>query len=699
MKIHLIPNAHIDPVWLWDKYEGIDEVLNTFRSVCNRLDDYPDLTFCASSAQFYEWVFAYDRALFERIRDKVAQGRWEVVGGWWIEPDSNLPGESSFRKQAELACAFNREHFGKNTEVAYLPDTFGHPATLPKILAQAGFKYFLFCRPNAREKPELQENLFYWEYGGHRVLCFRPRHYGGGPVTKRSIGQLGAALGDPFIRRHAANALLFGVGNHGGGPSVAQIECVKQYMREHPSEDMGYSSCLRFFEEAAQSPDIPTYVDENLHQHAVGCYSVLRPIKALVRESERALLRAERALALNGTDAARLAPLWKTTLLNQFHDILPGTCSPAASDQARRELGGVAAQSRDIVYAALKPMTMAAPVSTREGEFRIFNTLPFAVTVPLSIESMPYFKENAVFRDGQGNAIAIQQTLGSVRSRCSHRWEFVDRLPARGFKSYAFEGGALPDPREHATVHFVPGTGVEMDELTVRSGESITHQGVPLFSRPITYCVLADDSDTWGHGVQRYEKVTGAFELESSSVQCGPVTCKLHERWRYGASGLDAVYALYEGMPGVYLDLTVNWAEHRGILKMEVPCATDTPDTFTMRLAAGTTSQAADGKELPLHEWLHLPGVAAGTALLQDGAFACDNDHGRLRITLVRSSVYGFHDPAKLDPHDPQQDTDQGVHRYSFCILPHQPPDEPELDRLAAAFLEPVLVFREGVHE
>ena len=137
-------------------------------------------------------------------------------------------------------------------------------------------------------------------------------------------------------------------------------------------------------------------------------------------------------------------------------------------------------------------------------------------------------------------------------------------------------------------------------------------------------------------------------------------------------------------MPGVYLDLTVNWAEHRRMLKMEMAGATDKPDTFTMRLAAGTIDQAADGMEQPLHQWIHLSGAGGGTAILQDGAFACDNDDARLRFTLIRSSVYGFHDPAKLDPHDPQQDTDQGIHRFSFCFLPQQPPDETALDRLAA---------------
>ena len=154
MRIHLIPNSHIDPVWLWDKYEGLDEVLNTFRSVCDRMDEYPGLTFAASSLQFYDWVRQYDPALFERIVGRVHEGRWEVAGGWWVEADTNLPTETSFVKHAEISQNFARKYFGREIRVAYLPDTFGHPATLPKLLARAGFKYLVFCRPNrARNRP------------------------------------------------------------------------------------------------------------------------------------------------------------------------------------------------------------------------------------------------------------------------------------------------------------------------------------------------------------------------------------------------------------------------------------------------------------------------------------------------------------------------------------------------------------------
>ena len=145
MHIHMIPNSHLDPVWLWDKYEGIDEVLSTFRSACDRLEEFPDLTFTASSLQYYDWIKELDPDLFESIKFYVSHKRWEITGGWWIEPDTNLPTLRSFIKQSEFGKTFAQENFGVDIDVAYLPDTFGHPATLPKILTETGFKYLIFC--------------------------------------------------------------------------------------------------------------------------------------------------------------------------------------------------------------------------------------------------------------------------------------------------------------------------------------------------------------------------------------------------------------------------------------------------------------------------------------------------------------------------------------------------------------------------
>jgi alpha-mannosidase len=698
MRIHLIPNSHIDPVWLWDKNEGVDEVLNTFRSACDRMDEYPSLTFAGSSLQFYEWVLHHDPALFKRIKQRVAEGRWEVVGGWWVEADSNLPRESSFLKQAHLSQAFARKHFGSQTPVAYLPDSFGHPATLPKILAEAGFKYFVFCRPGAHEKPDLPANLFYWEYAGHRVLAYRLKHHYA-PFRPLDDEHIKPLLEDEEYRRRPVNAFFFGVGNHGGGPTIAEIEYYNRFLAGQPERDSGYSTCQRFFDEAVQSPDIPTYCGD-LHMHAVGCYSVLRNLKEAVRHGEHTLEVAARALRMTGKSSRCLDPFWKPTLFNQFHDILPGSCAPKAAAEACEEVGGAAAACRELTYTALKSLSTARPARIKTGELRVFNTLPYPVTRPISIETCGYYRDNVAFRDEHGTVIQVQKVLESVR--CGNaRWEFVDNLPARGFKAYYFDEQTAITPTPDEAGHFQPGDAIAMDPFRIHGDGAILQADKaderPLLKAPVQFQVLADQSDTWGHEVRAYDAVVDAFTQASSAVMTGPVTNKLYQHWTYGRSEIDVVYSVFAGRSEIYLDLTVNWAEDRRILKMEIEPAGAGAPTYTMEGPGGPIERQAKGGEMPMHNWVWVPsGGNRGLAILQDGAFACDCSNGRLRVTLVRSSYYSFHDPVKLRPADPQNRTDQGIHRFQMCWLPDQKCDSKQLERATAEFLEPYLIIHES---
>jgi len=677
MRIHLIPNSHIDPVWLWDKQEGIDEVLNTFRSACSRLDENPGLTFSTTSLQFYEWAERHDSGLFDRIGEFVAAGRWEVVGSWWIEPDTNLPLTESLMRQAQFGRQTSQAYFGCDSPVACLPDTFGHPASLPKILAESGFRYFVFNRPNATEKPDLPADLFHWEYKGHRVLAYRfTNHYSQIMPCMADCpdtDDLRSRLDDEAFRTNPVNGYMFGVGDHGGGPSKAEITFYNTYIAEQPPGDIGYSSCRQFFEEAERQPNIPVYAGD-LHFHAVGCYSVLRDVKTGVRESEQALMHASRALKMAGRSDGCLDEAWKTTLFNQFHDILPGSCSPSAADDANAELGSVRSFCKDTAYGALRRVSRHVAATVPEGEFRIFNTLPFEIARPVYLESFQYFR-NGVFSRGDGTQIAIQEVRPSVCC-ANRRWEFIASLPAAGFESYYFEAGATWKQPEQEITHFQTDTEIDPALPDVR------------------FLLLDDKSDTWGHDVERYDNVLDLFTLESSSVLDGPVTRKLYQRWTCAWSSVDAVWSAFAGVPGLFVDLQVLWNEHRKILKLEFPAANGGGSTYTMQGAGGPITRAADGREQPLHQWLWVPQGDSGMAVLQDAVFAGDCLDGRLRLNLVRSSIYGLHEPWLPNAADPQHRTDQGVHRMRLRFLPDVDLNVDWLEQMTATFLEPCSVLR-----
>lgn len=713
MRIHLIPNSHIDPVWLWDQYEGIDEVLNTFRSACDRLDEFPDLTFTASSLQLFSWLLDYDPQLFDRVARFVKAGRWEIVGDWWVEADTNLPGRASLRKQSQIARAFAKEHFGCSSSVAFLPDTFGHPADLPQVLQETGYKYLIFCRPDLSEKPDLPGDLFYWTYRGHRVLAYRLRHHYFQEDTTDEMRL--ARVTDPEYSHHKTNAFLFGLGDHGGGPTILEIEYFKQFADSQPIGDVGFSSCARFFAEAEQRESIPTYSGD-LHMHAVGCYSVVRDLKQLVRSGEAALMQASRAedMATGTNDsfesAEHLGPAWRTLLFNQFHDILPGSLSPDAADHARQELGSVHQAARAATYASMKKLSLDERPAIREGEFRMFNTLPHPITVPLSVQSFLYFREGAAFRDADMKQIAIQEVPPDVRCG-SHRWVFVDTLPAQGFKSYHFDGATTMRATLPKDRHFVKGGFPDHADAS----------RVPWMpGLRMRFVTIDDESDTWGHGVASFGDGTPVSSLVGESHASGVVLDSVFRQFESGKSEIDVVFSRYAELDGIYLDIRVRWSEKRQILKLEFDRDGLLFDQIEMQGAVGSIWRRADGTEQPMHRWIRIPGKRVGVGpaadpddlssknlsaamgendsgfiVVQDGSFACDARNSKFRITLVRSSVYAYDKKTALHPNDPERYTDTGEHHFVMRLLNDNGLDEALLNRTVDEFVERIPVIRE----
>ena len=182
-EVHLIGNAHLDPIWLWRWQEGCGEVLQTFRSALDRLNEYPDFVFTCSSAAYYRWVEEIDPDMFEEIRARVKEGRWVPVNGWWIQPDCNMPSAESFARQALYSQLYYYEKFGVICHTGYNVDSFGHNYMIPQLLKQSGMDHYVMMRPGPHENPNVPHRLFWWESpDGSRVLTYHivPDGYGTG---------------------------------------------------------------------------------------------------------------------------------------------------------------------------------------------------------------------------------------------------------------------------------------------------------------------------------------------------------------------------------------------------------------------------------------------------------------------------------------------------------------------------------------
>lgn len=248
-KFHLIANAHIDPVWLWDWREGLTEGITTCRAVLDLLDEDPELTFIRGEAAIYEHIERNDPETFARIGKAVRDGRWDVVGGTYIQPDTNLPATETFARHFLRGQEYFCSRFGRPVRVAWAADSFGHAAGLPQVFAAAGIESFAFSRPQGWILP-IEKPAFWWEGAGEaRILCYRAPT--GWYVTEHdgAVPALDATLKQAQVSDLKTWAVFYGVGNHGGGPTRRQLRDIRAWAAAHPEVAVVHSGLHRFFDD------------------------------------------------------------------------------------------------------------------------------------------------------------------------------------------------------------------------------------------------------------------------------------------------------------------------------------------------------------------------------------------------------------------------------------------------------------------
>jgi alpha-mannosidase len=249
--LHLIGYSHIDAAWLWPWHDGADSVLDTFRSVLGRMDETPGFCYSHSSSAHYRWVERTDPAMFEKIRSRIREGRWEVVGGWPVEPDCNIPSTESFVRHSLYGKEYCRRALGVDVAIAMNPDSFGHAAGLPTILKSAGYGYYAFMRPQEHEMN--LPHLFWWEgRDGSRILTLRIwKDYDPGNQMEDMIRTASEQLFTPGLN-HAA--MFIGVGDHGGAVTRAQIRKVLELQTQPDLPELRWSTLGAYFAAVEKSP-------------------------------------------------------------------------------------------------------------------------------------------------------------------------------------------------------------------------------------------------------------------------------------------------------------------------------------------------------------------------------------------------------------------------------------------------------------
>lgn len=715
--VHMVANAHIDPVWLWQWPEGLHEVRATFASALDRMEEYPELVFSPDSVAYLAWIEEIEPAMFERIRARVAEGRWELLGGWWIEPDCNIPSGESLVRQGLYGQRFLAARFGVTATVGCNVDPFGHNATLPQILSKSGLDAYVFLRPEPSEKA-LPAACFRWRSeDGSSVIAYRiPHGYCSPGSDLRSFVDHAV---EKFPATDGPVMVFYGVGNHGGGPTRANLDSIRSIAQQSPDLAPRCTRARELFDiRSSSSPQLPTYSGE-LQHHSVGCYSAHSGVKRWNRRAESMLGRAEKLATLAAATAGaaypgdELAQAWKLVLFNQFHDTLAGTAIEPAYEDSRDQYGHACSIAAAIANRATQAIAARIDIPAEEEMVAVVvvNPLPWDVSAAVELE-LEWLSDNEVrVAEAAGAAVPVQRVQSRATVGPRHRrLAIAAKVPALGYRVYRVLPATQAPPLPPETPPTVLDNGVvraEVDAGTGWLGSLVRLAGgaevVPEAPSPHAV-VIRDGSDTWGHGVERYDDIVGHFTCKSvRRVEHGPVRSVVRIESTFASSTLVEDLVLAAGASHLEVRASLDWHERHRLLKLRFPCSLAS-SRATFAVPYGCIERPDDGHEEVAQAWVDVSGFLAGgepagLSVINDGKYAYDVLGAEIGMTVARSPVYAWHDPRVLDPEEEYHYLDQGRQEFTYALVPHGGAwREAGTVRLAEALNQPLAALPEHFH-
>ena len=694
LDVYLVGNSHIDVTWLWTLPETRAKMGRTTATALRYMDELEDYRFAQSQPQLYEFLRQDFPDLFARVQERVAEGRWEIIGGAWVEPDCNVTGGESLVRQILHGQRFWQEHFGKTTDVMWLPDTFGYAWALPQILAKSGIDTFVTQKLTWNNENTFPYSHFDWEgVDGTRVRCTFPQTYVA-RIDPETITDMHARVPE----RQTLESLLFlyGYGDGGGGPMREDVEIGKRL-----SNVPGFPRCQ--FTTAREAIDglrdeadaiaertghaVPVWNGELYLESHRGTLTTHARVKKGNRESEMRLREAEVWSSIASARAGFEAPVdeldaaWKNVLLNQFHDIVPGTSIEPVYQGVHERYAETLATAARTTEAALGALSASGPDA--EAAHTVWNSLGWEITDWVALEGD--FDKDVHVVDNRGITVPHQITHDG-------RLGFEATVPALGAVTYEVRLGAAPD---------VPALCAEAGAL--ESGRfHLTFDGdgrlTSLFDKalgrewltgPANVFQTFDDRpnqwEAWDVNDWYAEKPLDLFALQSADViEAGPVRAVIRQVYTTPAgSRFEQDVIVYRTVPRVDFDTRVDWQERRVLLKVAFPVAVHAAHA-AYEIQFGTierpthrnTSWEQARFEVAAHKWTDLSEAGGGVSLLNDGKYGHDIHDGVMRITLLRNPVFP-------DPRSPWEEyrlpgreaevrhTDDGEHRFRYAVFPH----------------------------
>ena len=634
--LHAVGHAHIDSAWLWPLRETPRKIARTFSNVVSLMDENDDFVFTASAAQHYAWVEEHHPELFERIRSLVDKGRFVTTGGMWVESDTNMPGGEAMVRQFVVGKRWFREKLGQEPQVVWLPDSFGYSAALPQIMALSGNRWFLTQKLSWNETNRMPHHTFSWEgIDGTQIFTHFP------PVdtynSDLSAAELARAQRQYSEKGRANRSMVpFGWGDGGGGPTREMVAAAARAADLEGSPRVVMSTPEEFFERAeAEYPDPPVWSGELYLERHRGTYTSQARTKRGNRRSEHLLREAEMWAAMAAVRTGEAYPydtfarLWQTALLNQFHDILPGSSIAWVHREAERTYERVAAELEAVIQRSL-----AALAGTGDRQLAVnAGPLPNSGVGAMRVAAVPEPPTGArVVRDKDG--VVLENTL--VRARFDNRGLLVSLLDLVADRQVV-----PPD---------APGNLFQLFRDTPREWDA--------WDIDATYENVGSD-------------LTG--EAVITIVVDRPDAAGVRFDRSVGASTISQTVSLSAGSPALDLAIDIDWHERQKLLKLAFPldlhadrAASEIQFGHIHRPTHANTSWDAARFETCAHRWVHVGEPGYGVSVANDSTYGHDisrrsEDHGTVttvRLSLLRAPVF------------PDPDADQGRHTLRVALRP-----------------------------
>lgn len=683
-KIYMIGNTHFDPVWLWKWDEAMSSITATFRSALDRMNEYPEFKYSFCTPPVFEWIKKTSPEMFEEIKQRVKEGRWELAEGWWVQPDCFSALGESYVRQGLYGQKYLKENFGKYTNTVFNIDSFGHPSTLPQILSKSGIKYYVFCRPENKHI-NFDVPFFNWiSEDESSVTTFRDD----APYMRDTAERIEEAE-----KLDYDSILVYGVTDHGGAPTKKAIEQIRN------SKTANCATVEEFFADCSTNN---TYEGE-LVTADFGVYANNPSIKALNRTAEYALLNAEKATVISGkSESEILKKCWQDVMFNQFHDILGGASIKDAYFDAENLYGRAISTANEIMHFNLLKVTNSIKMPGKNPDnvwnIVVWNLNPYEYNGYIEAETQwvhefPWYDKEIVLEDSDGKRYECQIIREkSVIPAFRSRFLFKAKIDSMGYKAFK----VVQTGEDIPVCDFEDTKRIETEKYIINISESGQIESVFSKEKSENICgkllypaVFEDDGDTWAFNIDSYGKECEPFKLSKLEVtEKGGFRNIIKATYTFRSSKLEIYYAIYNNEDYVDVTYKINWNEKHLCVKL----LSDFENCeHKVSIPYGSINRNANPADVPMGEWLECENLSFAVK----GIFAYNFNDKKLGFTVLRSPIYG---DLRIEDIDLDTDYDiisQGITEGSIRVFFEK---EVPIQKSATHFNNPPVVLCESNH-